>query len=60
VFECIECLSVVTTLVKIFVDFHIDGLECPFQSEMREVGVEMIGRDNDAIRCSVDIGVPTF
>jgi hypothetical protein len=40
VFECIECLSVVTTLVKIFVDFHIDGLECPFQSEMREVGVE--------------------
>ena len=48
------------SLVKTLLEFQIDGLECPFQSEMGEVEVEMKGKDNDAIRYSVSIDLPTF
>ena len=52
----LQNLSLVETLLK----FHIDGLECPFQSEMGEVEVEMKGKDNDAIRYLVSIDLPIF
>ena len=48
------------SLVKKLLEFHIDGLECPSQSEMGEVEVEMKDKDNDTIRYSVSIDLPTF
>lgn len=48
------------SLVKTFLDSHIDGLEYPFPIVMGEVEVEMKGKDNDAIGYSVSIDLPTF